>query len=103
MARPTEGTYAGVPVWMRPGPRELGGLPAWAAMMVPFAKVREMSVAGGEGLLRDWIHGVEFEWVGEVWDGEGGVVEGFEAAVRDLGRWRVGGRVGEMLKEGGGV
>ncbi|KFZ04581.1 hypothetical protein V502_10042, partial [Pseudogymnoascus sp. VKM F-4520 (FW-2644)] len=103
MARPTEGTYAGVPVWMRPSPRELGGLPAWAAMMVPFAKVREMSVAGGEGLLRDWIHGVEFDWVGEVWDGEGGVVEGFEAAVRDLGRWRVGGRVGEMLKEGGAV
>lgn len=71
--------------------------------MVPFAKVREMAVAGGEGLLRDWITGVEFEWVGELWDGEGGVVEGFEAAVRDVGRWRVGGRVGEMLKEGSGV
>lgn len=103
MARPTEGTYAGVPVYMRPSPRELAGLPAWAAMMVPFATVRDNSVAGGEELLRDWLKGVEFDWVGEVWNGEGGVVEGFEAAVRDVGRWRVGGPVGEMLKEGGGV
>ncbi|KFZ05649.1 hypothetical protein V501_08158 [Pseudogymnoascus sp. VKM F-4519 (FW-2642)] len=102
MARPTEGTYAGVPAWMRPSPRELGGLPAWAAMMVPFARVRESAAAGGEGLLRDWLTGVEFEWVGEVWDGKGGVVEGFENAVKDIGRWKVGGRVGEMLKESGG-
>ncbi|KAL5348571.1 hypothetical protein ACLOAV_005988 [Pseudogymnoascus australis] len=71
MARPTEGTYAGVPVYMRPSPRELAGLPAWAAMMVPFATVRDNSVAGGEELLRDWLKGVEFDWVGEVWNGEG--------------------------------
>lgn len=71
--------------------------------MVPFARVRENSAAGGEGLLRDWLAGVEFSWVGEVWDGQGGVVEGFEGAVRDLGRWKVGGRVGEMLKEGSAV
>ncbi|OBT70949.1 hypothetical protein VF21_09965 [Pseudogymnoascus sp. 05NY08] len=103
MARPTEGTYEGVPAWMRPGPRELGGLPAWAAMMVPFTMVRENAVAGGEGLLRDWITGVEFEWVGEVCDGKGGVVEGFETAVREIRRWKVWGRVGEMLKEGGGM
>ena len=103
MARPTEGTYAGVPTYMRPGPRELAGLPAWAALMVPFARVRENSVAGGDELLRDWLAGVEFQWVGDVWDGKGGVVEDFESAVRDLGRWKVGGRVGEMLKDSGGM
>lgn len=87
-------------MWMRPGPRELAGVPAWAALMVPFPGVRERAAAGGEGLLRQWVGGVEFEWVGEVWDGKGGVVEGFEAAVREVGRWRVGGPIGEMINEG---